>query len=157
LLGDVFMAQGDLAEALVSSQDSLATRDRLANTNPDSASSQHDLSISHIKIGDVLVAQGNYRLSLVIRRRHARLDPQWQRDLAVAHGKIASVLAQQGETLGALKAFRQARAIIVHGNAQLPRDLALFDAEISRLERGQRGQNKQLDRCPADQWEFGGR
>jgi hypothetical protein len=44
LLGDVFMAQGDLAEALVSSQDSLATRDRLANTNPDSASSQHDLS-----------------------------------------------------------------------------------------------------------------
>lgn len=59
---------------------------------------QRDLSVSHIKIGDVLVAQGDgasalavYRKSLAIAETLAGRDPantQWQVDLAISCGKI---------------------------------------------------------------------
>jgi hypothetical protein len=45
--------QGDLQAALASYQASLAIRERLAKADPGNASRQHDLSVSHNKIGDV--------------------------------------------------------------------------------------------------------
>ena len=91
-VGDVQVAQGDLAGALTSYRDSLAIRDRLAKSDPGNAGWQRDLSVSYEKVGDVQVAQGDlagaltsYRDSLAIRDRLAKSDPGnagWQRDLA---------------------------------------------------------------------------
>ena len=81
-VGDVLMAQGNLAEALKSYQDSLAISDRLAKADPSNAVWQRDLSVSYEKVGDVLVAQGNlaaalksYQDSLAIGDRLAKAEP----------------------------------------------------------------------------------
>ena len=55
-VGDVLMAQGNLAEALKSYQDGLTVADRLAKSNPENDSWQRDVSISYKKIGDVIAA-----------------------------------------------------------------------------------------------------
>jgi hypothetical protein len=47
-IGGVQEAQGDLAGALKSYQDSLAIRDRLAKSDPGNAGRQRDLSVSYI-------------------------------------------------------------------------------------------------------------
>ena len=72
-IGDVQVAQGDLAGALKSYRDSLAIIDRLAQSDPGNAGWQRDLSVSYEKIGDVQMAQGDlagaldsYRDSLAI-------------------------------------------------------------------------------------------
>ena len=52
-VGDVQVAQGDLAGALKSYRDSLAIRDRLAKSDPGNAGWQRDLSVSYDKVGDV--------------------------------------------------------------------------------------------------------
>jgi tetratricopeptide (TPR) repeat protein len=52
-LGDVLVAQGDLAGARARFQDSLATRQRLAAANPSSAELQRDLVVSLAKLTNV--------------------------------------------------------------------------------------------------------
>jgi hypothetical protein len=64
------------------------------------AGRRRDLSVSYIKIGDVLVAQGNlpealktFRDGLGIRERLAQSDPsnaRWQFDLVISHWKLAA-------------------------------------------------------------------
>ena len=55
-VGDVLMAQGNLAEALKSYQEGLAVADRLAKSDPENVGWQRDVSISYRKIGDVIAA-----------------------------------------------------------------------------------------------------
>jgi hypothetical protein len=102
--------------------------------------------VSHNKIGDVLVAQGNlptalmsYQASLGIAERLAKADPDnagWQRDLALGYGRVATVEAQQGARNLVLAAFKEGREIIGHlsqqspDNATLHNDLAWFDEQI---------------------------
>jgi tetratricopeptide (TPR) repeat protein len=79
------------------------------------------LSVSHLKLGDVLSAQGDlggalaaYREALAIAQRLAAADPsntEWQRDLSVSHNKLGDVLSAQGDLGGALAAYREALAI----------------------------------------------
>jgi len=52
-------AQGDLAGALKSYNDSLAIVARLAKSDPGNAEWQRDLSVSYNKVGDVQKAQGD--------------------------------------------------------------------------------------------------
>ena len=80
----------------------MAIAERLAEADPNNAGWQRDLSVSHNKIGDVLVDQGDlsgaldsYRPSMAIRERLAKADPNnagWQRDLSVSRSKIGDVL-----------------------------------------------------------------
>src|SRR5258708_34805591 len=49
-IGDVLVAQGNLAEALKSFRDGLAIRDRLAEADPSNALWQFDLVVSHWKL-----------------------------------------------------------------------------------------------------------
>ena len=115
-VGDVQVAQGDLAGALTSYNDSLAIIDRLAKSDPRNAGWQYDLGISNERIGGVQVAQGDlagalkaYRDSLTIRDRLAQSDPGnagWRRDLSVSYNKIGDVQVAQGDLAGALKAYR---------------------------------------------------
>ena len=58
-IGDVRVAQGDLAGALESYRDSLDIADRLAKSDPGNTGWQRDLSVSLDKVGDVQVAQGD--------------------------------------------------------------------------------------------------
>jgi predicted negative regulator of RcsB-dependent stress response len=107
---------------------------------------ERDLSVSHDKIGDVLVAQGDragalesYRAGHAIRETLAGRDPgnaEWQRDLSVSHNKIGDVLVAQGERAGALASYRAGLAIRETladrdpGNTQWQRDLSVSHDRI---------------------------
>ena len=153
-IGDVQVAQGDLAGALKSYRDSLAIVDRLAQSDPGNAGWQRDLSVSYEKIGDVQVAQGDlagalksYRDSLAITDRLAQSDPGnagWQRDLSVSYDKIGDVQVAQGDLAGALKSYRDSLAIGDRlaqsdpGNAGWQRDLSVSYNEESATCRSRR-------------------
>ena len=101
------MAQGNLSDALAAYEAALSVHQSLVDRRPDDIERQRDLSVSHDRIGDVLVAQGNlapalesYRASLAIRERLAQADPGnagWQRDLIVSHWKLADLAEKAGE------------------------------------------------------------
>jgi Flp pilus assembly protein TadD len=65
------------------------------------ASTQPQLSVSHNKIGDIAIAEGNlaaartaYQAALDIRARLAAADPantRWQNDLAAARQRVESL------------------------------------------------------------------
>jgi tetratricopeptide (TPR) repeat protein len=55
-VGDVLMAQGNLADALKSYQDGLAAADRLAKLDPENAGWSRDVSIASKKIGEAIAA-----------------------------------------------------------------------------------------------------
>src|SRR5262249_14983847 len=58
-VGDVQVAQSDLAGALTSYRDGLAIADRLAKSDPHNAFCQRDLSVSYEKVGNVQLEQGD--------------------------------------------------------------------------------------------------
>jgi tetratricopeptide (TPR) repeat protein len=152
-LGDVQVAQGDLAGALKSYRDSLAIADRLARSDPGNAGWQRDLSVSFNKVGDVQVAQGDlagalksYRDSLAIRERLAQADPGnagWQRDLSVSYERVGDVQVAQGDLAGALKSYRDSLAIADRlarsdpGNAGWQRDLSVSYERVGDVQVAQ--------------------
>jgi tetratricopeptide (TPR) repeat protein len=82
-VGDVQVAQGDLAAALRSYRASHGIFEHLAKADPGNAGWQRDLAVSHNKIGDVQRAQGylavalrSYQASLAIKERLAKADPK---------------------------------------------------------------------------------
>jgi predicted negative regulator of RcsB-dependent stress response len=120
-VGDVLVAQGNLADALKSFRGGLAIRDRVAMADPGNAGWQRDLSVSYDNIGDVLVAQGHlaealksFRGGLAIRERLAKVDPGnagWHHDLSVSYDNVGDVLVAQGQLAEALKSFRDGLGI----------------------------------------------
>jgi eukaryotic-like serine/threonine-protein kinase len=97
-VGNVQVAQGDLAGALKSYRDDLAIADRLAKSDPGNAGWRRDLSVSYENVGDVQVEQGDlagalksYRDDLAIADRLAKSDPGnagWQHDLSISDEKV---------------------------------------------------------------------
>ncbi|MGD0188742.1 MAG: hypothetical protein ABSC25_26355, partial [Roseiarcus sp.] len=149
-VGDVQVAQGDLAGALKSYQASLAIMDRLARSDPGNAGWQRDLSVSNNRVGDVQVAQGDlagalksYQASLAIRDRLAQSDPGnagWQRDLLVSDDRVGNVKVAQGDLAGALKSYQAGLAIADRlsksdpGNAGWQRDLSVSDEKVGDVQ-----------------------
>ncbi len=88
---------------------------------PDDVALQRELSVSHDRVGDVLVAQGQleqaltaYTASRTIRERLAEQDPhnaEWQRDLSISHNRVGDVLVAQGQLEQALTAYTASRTI----------------------------------------------
>jgi len=117
----VLRAQGDLTGALSAYRASLAIRERLAAADPGNAGWQRDLSVSHIKLGDVLRAQGDltgalcaYRATHEILARLAAADPQnagWQRDLWVSCWRMA-MMAEQTRSDDARAWWRKAYDVL---------------------------------------------
>jgi len=152
-VGDVQVAQGDLAGALKSYRDGLAIAERLTASDPGNAGWQRDLSVSFIKVGDVQVAQGDlagalksYRDSLGIGERLAtsdRGDVVRQRDLSVSFERVGDVLRKQGDLVGALKSYRDSLAIADRlatsdpGNAGWQRDLSVSFDRVGDVEVAQ--------------------
>jgi hypothetical protein len=107
--------------------------------------------LADVKIGDVLVEQGNlpaaldaFKASHAIFDRLAKADPGnagWQRNLALSFERVAMVEAQQGARDRATGLFRQGRDIIAGlkarspDNATLARDLAWFEGQIAALSK----------------------
>jgi tetratricopeptide (TPR) repeat protein len=152
-VGNVQVAQGDLAGALKSYRDGLMIIDRLAKSDPGNAGWQRDLSVSYNKVGDVQVAQGDltgaltsYRDSFAIRDRLAQSDPgntEWQRDLSMCYSKVGDVHVAQGDLAGALTSYRDSLAIFDRlaqsdpGNAQRQHDLGISNERIGGVQVAQ--------------------
>ena len=152
-VGDVQVAQGDLAGALKSYRDSLGIRERLAKSGPGNAGWQRELSVPFEKVGDVQKEQGDlagalksYRDSLGIRERLAKSDPGnagWQRDLSVSFERVGDVQVTQGDLAGALKSYRDSLAIRErlatsdHGNAGWQRDLSVSFERVGNVQVAQ--------------------
>ena len=145
-VGDVLVAQGNLAEALTSYRDASLSAERLAKADPSNAGWQRDLSVSYDKIGDVLVAQGKLarRSSLPRQPRHQRAPRQgrpqnagWQRDLSISYNKIGDVLVAQGKLDEALEAYRDSLAIRER-LANADRSNAVAARSLGLLQQGRR-------------------
>ena len=99
--GDVQVAQGDLAGALKSYRDSLAIRQRLAQSNPGNAGWQRDLAIGYAKLARVyLQSKDRDKALAALRAGKAILDSLvkllpdnvgWKRDLAWFDQQIAAL------------------------------------------------------------------
>jgi tetratricopeptide (TPR) repeat protein len=114
---------------------------------------ERDLLISHSKIGDARVAQGDltgalvsYRAGLVIVARLAQTDPdntEWQRDLSVPHSKIGNVQVAQGDRAGALASYRAGLVIVARlaqtdpDNTTWQRDLSVSHEKIGNVQIAQ--------------------
>ncbi|PPC98054.1 MAG: hypothetical protein CTY36_11050, partial [Methylocystis sp.] len=141
-IGDVLVAQGNLPDALKAFKDSLAIADKLAKADPASFGLhgsamtsvwQRDLSVSYIKVGDVLVAQGNlpdalkaFKDSLAIREKLTKADPGnagWQRDVAISNERIGDIASKHGDTAQAKAAFERALGAYETLVARNPGDL----------------------------------
>jgi tetratricopeptide (TPR) repeat protein len=107
-LGDLRRLTGSLSEA--------ARAYRAAEAAARLIGDERELSISHIKIGDVLFAEGDhagaltaFRTGLALAEVLARRSPdntEWQRDLSICHERIGDVLRVEGDHVGALTAYR---------------------------------------------------
>jgi predicted negative regulator of RcsB-dependent stress response len=120
-LGDVYLAQGNLAAALQQYRASLDRWVSLRDREPSNTDLQRFTSVALNKVGDVLVLQGDlpgalrsFRDGLAIVEQLAKGAPDnagWQRDLSVSHLMIGDVLKAQGNPGEALTSFRAGLAI----------------------------------------------
>ena len=95
--------------------------ERLAAGDRSNSGWQRDLSVSHVKIGDLRVARGDlggalsaYEAGHAIAERLAAGDPsntQWQRDLIVSNVKLAEMVEADGEVAAAADRYRAALAV----------------------------------------------
>ena len=118
-LGNVLVAQGDLAGAKQQYQESFAIAKRLSAATPSSGLLQHGVSSSLNNLGDVLVAQGNltdakqrYQESSDIITRLAAADPSsasLQRDVTQSLNNLGDVLKAQGDLAGAKRRCQESR------------------------------------------------
>ncbi len=148
-IGNVQMAQGDLAGALESYSAAMTIAEHLAKADPDNTKWQRDLSVSHNKIGDVQKAQDDlagalesYRAAMTITGRLSKADPdntEWQRDLSVSHNRIGDVQKAQGDLSGALESYRAAMTIAERltkadpNNAEWTADFAATYGKLGQL------------------------
>jgi Flp pilus assembly protein TadD len=114
---------------------------RLAESDPDNAAWQRDLSVLLEKLGKLAVAQGNlpeaqrlFADSLRIIQRLAESDPgnaAWQRDLSVSLNKLGELAVAQGNLPEAQRLFADSMRIAQRlaesdpGNAGWQRDLSV--------------------------------
>ena len=151
-LGNVQVAQGDLAAAATSYQAARMIDERLATADPGNTAWEHELSVSCQRLGNVWVAQGDqaaalasYQVALEIRDRLAKADPGnagWQHDLAASYDRIGSVRVAQGDQAAALTSYQAALTIMGRlaqadpGNAGWQRDLVGLAREDRRCAGG---------------------
>lgn len=121
----------------------------LTMADPSNAGWQRDRSVSHERVGQILMAQGNlpaalgaFQASHAIRVRLATADPNspdLQRDVAVSHIKIGEVMASQGNLPGALAAFQAGLSIderlvaMDPGNTDWQRDLSVSTIKVGEV------------------------
>jgi len=152
-LGDLAVAQGDLAAALRYFTQSKTIAERLVASDPTNAAWQHDLSVSLNKFGDLAVAQGDLVAALrycteskTIHESLAAIDPanaEWQHAFSVALGRLGDLAVAQGDPVAALRYFTQSKTIceslaaIDPANAAWQRYLSVTLNKLGDLALGQ--------------------
>ena len=126
-VGDVQVAQGDLAGALKSYRGSFTIAERLARVGW-----HRELSVAYEKIGDVQMAQcdlaggrESYQNSFAIRHHLSQNDPSdtnAPRDLAGSLNKLGDVQVALGELAEALQCYREGVAILDRIQSHMGRD-----------------------------------
>ena len=155
-LADTLYSLGDSKAALEAANKSHEILEELTAIDPDNTEWQRWLSISHNKIGGLLLLTGEqdkalaeYRKGLAIREKFAAALPgekEWQRDIAVSDNKIGDVLRAGGRYEEALESYRQGLAVMETlvasepGNPEWRRDLSVSHTEIggTLMELGRR-------------------
>ena len=132
LMGDVFIDQGKLANALASYKVALSVLMQLATDNPGNLGRQQDVAVAHLKMGDVLSDLGDldgalaqFQSALARMTQLLTLQPEnsaWQRELATSYNRIGDALQEQGKLDAALESFHSAHAISVRLAAAEPRN-----------------------------------
>ena len=143
-LGDIAMTHGDLDQALTAYQGAIAASEKSGN--------KRNVSVSHVKIGNVLGAQGDltgaaaaFGRSLAIHETLLARDPgnmEWQRDVSVSHDQIGNVLVAQGDLTGAAAAFGKSLAIRETLLARDPGNMGWQrDVIVSHVKLGEIGES----------------
>ncbi|HRJ69835.1 MAG TPA: tetratricopeptide repeat protein, partial [Beijerinckiaceae bacterium] len=145
VVGDHYATYANLEAALRTYESALEAARRSGD--------ERDLSISHDRIGDVRVEQGDltgaltaYAASHAIAERLAAADRSntlWQRDLSISHDRIGDVRRAQGDLAGALTAYeaslaiRQRLAAADRSNTEWQRDLSVSHNRIGDVRMAQ--------------------
>ena len=140
-VGDVRLAGGDRAGALVAYEEGLAIRRALAARDPGNAGWARDVSVSLVKVGDVRLAAGDragalaaYEEGLALARALAARDPDnasWARDVWVSVSRIAELDEANAESHWAeVVAIMDREAI---GGRLLPGDEPFLDTARQNL------------------------
>ncbi|RUW93949.1 caspase family protein [Mesorhizobium sp. M7A.F.Ca.US.010.02.1.1] len=112
---------------------------------------KRDFAVSHIKLGNVKLAQGdlpealeNYQTARTMLRDLTKAEPDrlpWFGDFAMADDKIGNVLVTQGDLAGAAQVYQESLSIKKQladnepERAELQRDLTITYDEIGGLAR----------------------
>ena len=80
-VGNAQKAQGDLPAALTSYQESLATRDRLAKSDPGNAEWRRRLAYSYTDVGDVQMAQGDLSAAQTSYQANLAIIDHWPKPI----------------------------------------------------------------------------
>jgi tetratricopeptide (TPR) repeat protein len=151
-MGDIRLAIGDLTAAQTAFTAARQLAEQLAR-HPVNAEWQRDLSVSHNKIGDVLVAQGDgpgalaaYRKGLAIGEALAARDPtnsQWAVDVVVSCAKLGSLTREHTTDMRRAYLTRGREMLVslkTEGRLLPDRDwITWFDGQIVQLT-GEEGQ-----------------
>jgi tetratricopeptide (TPR) repeat protein len=119
------MTVGRHEEALAEYRRSLAIADKLAAADPGNTGWQRDLSVSHNKIGDLLMTAGRreealaeYRMGLEIAEKLVAADPGntgWQADLVISCYKVSRVSEPAAARAALLRAITVADMLAKNG------------------------------------------
>jgi CHAT domain/TIR domain/AAA ATPase domain len=144
-----FLSAGDLTAATRQQQSIHEQVEARSAADPANTGWQRDLSVSHIRLGDLAQAAGdlatarsNFQAALAIRERLVTTDPAntgWQRDLSVSHERLGDLAVAAGDLAAARPAFQAALAIRERlaatdpTNAQWQKDLQVARQRITDL------------------------
>ena len=111
---ETYASLGDTGRQLAAAREAREIAQRLAEGEPADAERQHELGLSHRKVGEALLARGDptaalaaFRAELTLREQWAARDPEnarWQNELALSHQKVCNALIAQRNRAGALSA-----------------------------------------------------
>jgi tetratricopeptide (TPR) repeat protein len=120
-VGNVAIAEGNLAEAEASYREGLAIAERLVNAEPGNIDWQRSLSVSNERLGEILARRGRldealeqYRASLARMAPLRDADPgnaELKRFTSVTLDWIGDTLKSQGKLTEALSAYHEALAL----------------------------------------------
>ena len=142
--GKLAFEQGDMTTALKAFQDSRGILQRLTIAHRDTTTYQRDLSITSIKIGDVLAVQGDIPGAIIaykeaLRTAHTSTNVSDLRVQAIAYSKIAESQQAQGILTESLNAFKESHAILkglavnYPPNTEHQRDISICEDSIGEL------------------------
>ena len=104
-LSEAFVAQGDVARALAAAERSRAIMLELVASNPDNTKWQRDLSISHDRLGEVLLLAGRRQDGQIVKRLFSRTGE----DISASFPDLVESFAFEGALDGELLIMRDGR------------------------------------------------